>query len=324
MIDVENLTKHYGKKLAVNDVSFRIEKGEIVGFLGPNGAGKTTVMNILTGYISSDEGKVSVAGFDMLEDPLHAKKNIGYLPEIPPLYPDMTVLEYLSFVYDLKKCTLKKDEHITEICAVTSIIDIARRRIGNLSKGYKQRVGFAQALMGDPEILIFDEPTIGLDPREIIEIRNLIRRLGAYHTVILSSHILSEVQQVCERVIIINNGEIIRDEGVGGLLDAATPTDRYAVRIAGTGDEVMRMLKGIAGILKVEYIGTKEKDSYDFIVESNKDIDIRRVLFTECAKRGWFVLLLSRLGLALEDIFLNIIDSDDRKKLSGSDDEKNI
>lgn len=324
MIDVENLTKHYGKKLAVNDVSFRIEKGEIVGFLGPNGAGKTTVMNMLTGYISSDEGKVSVAGFDMLEDPLHAKKNIGYLPEIPPLYPDMTVLEYLSFVYDLKKCTLKKDEHITEICAVTSIIDIARRRIGNLSKGYKQRVGFAQALMGDPEILIFDEPTIGLDPREIIEIRNLIRRLGAYHTVILSSHILSEVQQVCERVIIINNGEIIRDEGVGGLLDAATPTDRYAVRIAGTGDEVMRMLKGIAGILKVEYIGTKEKDSYDFIVESNKDIDIRRVLFTECAKRGWFVLLLSRLGLALEDIFLNIIDSDDRKKLSGSDDEKNI
>lgn len=324
MIDVENLTKHYGKKLAVNDVSFRIEKGEIVGFLGPNGAGKTTVMNILTGYISSDEGKVSVAGFDMLEDPLHAKKNIGYLPEIPPLYPDMTVLEYLSFVYDLKKCTLKKDEHITEICAVTSIIDIARRRIGNLSKGYKQRVGFAQALMGDPEILIFDEPTIGLDPREIIEIRNLIRRLGAYHTVILSSHILSEVQQVCERVIIINNGEIIRDEGVGGLLDAATPTDRYAVRIAGTGDEVMRMLKGITGILKVEYIGTKEKDSYDFIVESNKDIDIRRVLFTECAKRGWFVLLLSRLGLALEDIFLNIIDSDDRKKLSGSDDEKNI
>lgn len=281
-------------------------------------------MNILTGYISSDEGKVSVAGFDMLEDPLHAKKNIGYLPEIPPLYPDMTVLEYLSFVYDLKKCTLKKDEHITEICAVTSIIDIARRRIGNLSKGYKQRVGFAQALMGDPEILIFDEPTIGLDPREIIEIRNLIRRLGAYHTVILSSHILSEVQQVCERVIIINNGEIIRDEGVGGLLDAATPTDRYAVRIAGTGDEVMRMLKGITGILKVEYIGTKEKDSYDFIVESNKDIDIRRVLFTECAKRGWFVLLLSRLGLALEDIFLNIIDSDDRKKLSGSDDEKNI
>lgn len=303
MIDVENLTKHYGKKLAVNDVSFRIEKGEIVGFLGPNGAGKTTVMNILTGYISSDEGKVSVAGFDMLEDPLHAKKNIGYLPEIPPLYPDMTVLEYLSFVYDLKKCTLKKDEHITEICAVTSIIDIARRRIGNLSKGYKQRVGFAQALMGDPEILIFDEPTIGLDPREIIEIRNLIRRLGAYHTVILSSHILSEVQQVCERVIIINNGEIIRDEGVGGLLDAATPTDRYAVRIAGTGDEVMRMLKGIAGILKVEYIGTKEKDSYDFIVESNKDIDIRRVLFTECAKRGWFVLLLSRLGLARRTYF---------------------
>lgn len=153
MIDVENLTKHYGKKLAVNDVSFRIEKGEIVGFLGPNGAGKTTVMNILTGYISSDEGKVSVAGFDMLEDPLHAKKNIGYLPEIPPLYPDMTVLEYLSFVYDLKKCTLKKDEHITEICAVTSIIDIARRRIGNLSKGYKQRVGFARLLWVIPKYL---------------------------------------------------------------------------------------------------------------------------------------------------------------------------
>ncbi|PWM46012.1 MAG: ABC transporter [Clostridiales bacterium] len=318
MIEVSNLTKHYGKKLAVKNLSFTINKGEIVGFLGPNGAGKTTVMNMLTGYISSDEGKISIGGFDMLENPLKAKLHIGYLPEIPPLYPDLTVLEYLEFVYNLKKCTLKKEEHLTEICAVTSITNVAGRRIGNLSKGYKQRVGLAQALVGDPEILIFDEPTIGLDPREIIEIRNLIRRLGTYHTVILSSHILSEIQQVCERVIIINNGELVRDECVGGLLDAATPTDRYAVRIAGPEEAVVHTIEKLDGVIKVEYVGTLEKGSVDIVVEAEKRIDVRKVLFAECAKREWFVLMLSRLGISLEDIFVNIIDTDDKKKLSAA------
>ena len=194
MIEVRNLTKQYGQKKAVDDLSFTVNDGEILGFLGPNGAGKSTTMNILTGYISSTSGQALINGVDILEDPMKAKKDIGYLPEIPPLYLDMTVKEYLNFVYDLKKCKLPRKAHLSDVCDLVKITDVYDRIIRNLSKGYKQRVGLAQALIGNPPILILDEPTVGLDPKQIIEIRTLIKKLGKKHTVILSSHILSEIQ----------------------------------------------------------------------------------------------------------------------------------
>lgn len=212
MIEVRNLTKHYGDKIAVNDISFTVEDGEILGFLGPNGAGKSTTMNMLTGYISSTSGTALINGIDILDDPIKAKANIGYLPEIPPLYIDMTVKSYLNFIFDLKKCKLPRKAHLSDICELCKVTDVKDRIIKHLSKGYKQRVGLAQALIGNPPVLVLDEPTVGLDPKQIIEIRNLIKKLGRTHTVILSSHILSEIQAVCDRVIIINKGEIAADD----------------------------------------------------------------------------------------------------------------
>jgi ABC-2 type transport system ATP-binding protein len=211
MIKVRNLTKNYGGNKAVDNISFTAEKGQILGFLGPNGAGKTTTMNILTGYISSTSGKAVIGGIDILEDPIAAKRNIGYLPEQPPLYFDMTVDEYLQFVYELKKSKIPRETHLSEICELVKITDMRKRLIRNLSKGYRQRVGLAQALVGNPPILILDEPTVGLDPKQIIEIRTLIKKLGKSHTVILSSHILPEIQAVCDKIVIINEGEIVAD-----------------------------------------------------------------------------------------------------------------
>ena len=314
MIEVEGLTKSYGGKNAVDNISFNINKGEIVGFLGPNGAGKTTTMNMLTGYLSSNVGKIRIDGYDILENPYNAKKNVGYLPEHPPLYPDLTVNEYLGFVYDLKKCRFHKKEHLEEICEVTKISDVSGRIIRNLSKGYKQRVGLAQALVGNPEILILDEPTIGLDPREIIEIRNLIRRLGVNHTIILSSHILTEIQAVCERVIIINEGRIIKDAMTEKLLSSATKTDRYAIRIMAPEDKAKSVISRLDGVLKVEYLGTFEQGTVDLCVESDKNADIRKVLFDECSKRSWYILMITPLGMSLEDIFIQLVDGEDSVK----------
>ena len=212
MIKIDHLVKHFGDKKAVNDISFTVEAGEIVGFLGPNGAGKSTTMNILTGYLSSTSGSAIIDGVDILENPMEAKKKIGFLPEQPPLYLDMTVEEYLNFVYELKGCTLSRKKHLAEICEVVKITNVYKRMIKNLSKGYKQRVGIAQALIGNPKVIIFDEPTIGLDPKQIIEIRNLIKTLGRDHTVILSTHILPEAQAVCDRIIIINEGKVVANE----------------------------------------------------------------------------------------------------------------
>ena len=209
MIEVKNLSKSYGSKLAVDGISFTAGESEILGFLGPNGAGKSTTMNMLTGYLSSSGGQALINGVDILEDPVRAKKDIGYLPEQPPLYLDMTVMEYHNFVYDLKKCKLPRKSHLAEICSLVKITDVSRRVIRNLSKGYRQRVGIAAALLGTPKIIILDEPTVGLDPAQMIEIRSLIRDLGKTHTVILSSHILSEVQTVCDRVLIIAHGRLV-------------------------------------------------------------------------------------------------------------------
>lgn len=240
MIQIQNLVKRFGSKYAVDDISFGIDEGEIVGFLGPNGAGKSTTMNIITGYMSSTSGTVSIGGIDILENPTEAKRFIGYLPEQPPLYLDMTVREYLNFVYELKGCKLNRKKHLAEICEVVKIADDfnKNRLIKNLSKGYKQRVGIAQALVGNPRVIILDEPTVGLDPKEIIEIRNLIRTLGETHTVILSTHILPEVQAVCDRILIINAGKIVADEkteNISKMIEGTPPAERAHLRLAARG-----------------------------------------------------------------------------------------
>lgn len=308
MIKIEHLVKRYGDKNVVDDISFHIDEGEIVGFLGPNGAGKSTTMNMLTGYLSSTSGTVEIDGFDILENTLDAKQMIGYLPEQPPLYPDMTVAEYLNFVYELKHCTLNRKKHLEEIAQVTKIADVLGRVIGNLSKGYKQRVGIAQALVGNPKVLILDEPTVGLDPKQIVEVRNLIRTLGQDHTVILSTHILSEVQAVCDRILIINKGKIIADRKTEELASAVEGNRRLSVRICGPQKEVMSALRSLHGVLSVEVIGQQDLDSITYVVETSESIDIRKNMFYTLSSHNWPILGLEAMGANLEDIFLSLLD----------------
>lgn len=307
MIEVKNIVKKYGDKYAVNDVSFRVDDGEIVGFLGPNGAGKSTTMNILTGYLSANSGTAVIDGIDILEDPTAAKKLIGFLPEQPPLYMDMTVKEYLNFVYDLKGCKFPRREHLEEICQLMKIEDVFNRMIKNLSKGYRQRVGFAQALVGNPPVLILDEPTVGLDPRQIIEIRNLIQRLGKKHTVILSTHILQEVQAVCDRIIVINKGQLIADGNADTLTYKTAGNRRLVARIAGGKMEVKKALRAMDGVLFVDELGQKEQGTHDFLVESQPSVDIRKPLFRLLAERGWILMGLKSMDMSLEDVFVNLI-----------------
>lgn len=314
MIKIEHLVKRYGSKFALDDISFSVEKGEIVGFLGPNGAGKSTCMNILTGYLSSSSGSASINGIDILENPLEAKKLIGYLPEQPPLYLDMTVEEYLNFAYELKSCTLNRAKHLKEICDVVKISDVYKRVIKNLSKGYKQRVGIAQALIGNPQVIIFDEPTIGLDPKQIIEVRNLIRTLGKDHTVILSTHILPEVQAVCDRIVIINKGKIVANEKTEDITRTIQDNRRFNIKISGPQREVLTMLKSKQGIVYAEALAEREGDSYTYLIESEPGIDIRKNLFYSLAERGWPILGLEAVGMNLEDIFIRLVDSNADKK----------
>ena len=315
MIEVKELTKKYGKKVAVNNISFELNRGEIVGLLGPNGAGKSTAMNMITGYLASTYGTIEVGGFDLLDNPKKVKSMIGYLPEIPPLYPDMTVKEFLDFAFDLKKCKFNKKQHLAEICEIVKINEVYGRLIKNLSKGYKQRIGLAQALIGDPEVLILDEPTIGLDPKEMVEIRNLIRRVGQDKVVIFSSHILSEVQAVCDRIIIINEGNIIMDASPEDLSMDLGPNSRYGVRLTAPEDEVIPVLSKLPGVAKVEYVGSLEKGTVDVILEADKRVDIRKVLFDECVKRNWYILMITPLGVSLEDIFIQLVDKNQNAKL---------
>ena len=316
MIEISHLVKRYGTKFAVDDISFSVGYGEIVGFLGPNGAGKSTTMNILTGYLSSTSGTAKVGGIDVLEAPYEAKKLIGFLPEQPPLYVDMKVDEYLNFVYDLKKCKLDREKHLAEVCAVTKITDVRHRLIKNLSKGYKQRVGIAQALIGDPKVLIFDEPTVGLDPKQIIEIRNLIRTLGEDHTVILSSHILSEVQAVADRIVIINEGKIVADEKTEDITRAVEDGRRYSVKIAGPQREVLALLKAVPGVVYAETAGERELDRFTYRIESEPGVDIRKPLFFALAERGFAILGLEAAGMSLEDVFMKLTLSDAKKSSS--------
>ena len=311
MIEVSNLTKLYGTKRAVNDISFTINEGEVVGFLGPNGAGKSTTMNIICGYLSSNAGTVTVNGIDILEDPIAAKRHIGYLPEIPPLYGDMTVNEYLEFAYELKavKGTTKK-KHIGEKMETVGITHVKDRVIRNLSKGYRQRVGLAMALLGDPDVLILDEPTVGLDPIQIIEIRNVIKELGRRHTVVLSTHILSEVESICERVLVINNGSIVANDTPENLSNNLSGEHKLTIRIAGPQAGVEGILRGTEGVRSAVFAGEHEKNAVDFTVETDPSFDVRKPLFYALAKAGYPILEMRPQDMSLEDIFLELTHSE--------------
>ena len=314
MIEINNLVKKFGKKYALDGVSFSIKKGEIVGFLGPNGAGKSTTMNIITGYISPTSGSVTVGGVDVFSEPMKVKKMIGFLPEQPPLYIDMTVWEYLCFVYELKGCKMNKSAHLSEICELVKITDVKNRLIKNLSKGYKQRVGIAAAIIGGPEVLIFDEPTVGLDPKQIIEIRSLLRALAKERTIILSTHILSEVQAVCDRIVVINAGKIIADEKTAKLSEALGQSNRFRVKISGPSREVLNLLKSIHGVTRVTQDGAREGDAFPYIVEYSGSIDIRKMMFRALADKGWPILAMEGVDISLEDLFVKLIDGEEDKR----------
>ena len=310
MIEVKNLSKSYGNKRAVNDISFTAAESEILGFLGPNGAGKSTTMNILTGYLSSSGGQALINGVDILEDPVTAKKDIGYLPEQPPLYLDMTVMEYLNFVYDLKKCKLPRKSHLKEICDLVKITDVSKRVIRNLSKGYKQRVGLAQALVGNPKVLILDEPTVGLDPKQIIEIRTLIKKLGKNHTVILSSHILSEVQAVCDRIVVIDKGRLVANDTTENLSHNLSADHKLTVQIEGPQKEVKALLQGIPQMVEVHVNRAVDKTTTEYSLNAKEGADVRREVFKRMAERSYPILLMRSSELTLEEIFLKLTTGD--------------
>lgn len=306
MISVEGLTKTYGKQVAVNDIGFTVGKGEIVGFLGPNGAGKSTTMNIITGYLSATSGKASIAGIDVAEDPEGAKRKIGYLPEQPPLYTEMSVDEYLSFAAELKGVPKKqRAQSIEEARELTGIVDVRKRIIKNLSKGYRQRVGLAQALVAKPEVLILDEPTVGLDPKQIADIRSLIRRLGESRTVILSSHILPEVSAVCSRVLIMDRGRIVADGPAGELAAGLGGSNRLALRVAGEAAALKSVLASSAvkdaGVASFEFAASGEA-----LLQTAEGKDPRTALFYALAEAKLPILSLRLADASLEDVFLRL------------------
>lgn len=307
MIEVKNLVKRYGDHLAVDHLSFHVDKGKIYGFLGPNGAGKSTTMNIMTGYIASTEGEVLIDGHNILEEPEEAKKCIGYLPEQPPLYFDMTVWEYLKFAAELKK--IKKSqraEQVEEVMELTGISDMRNRLIKNLSKGYKQRVGLAQAILGYPEIIILDEPTVGLDPKQIIEIRELIKKLSEKHTVILSSHILSEVSAVCDYVMIINHGKLVASDTTENLSKMTLGSNTLELTIKGTKEEVNKLVSPLEMIRELEWMQSEEEDCVNLKITTEERTDIREQLFYLMAEHKLPILKMESTRISLEDIFLEL------------------
>ncbi|MBQ8057178.1 MAG: ATP-binding cassette domain-containing protein [Ruminococcus sp.] len=309
MVEVKNLTKVYGDIKAVDDISFTVNSGEVLGFLGPNGAGKSTTMNMITGYLSSSSGTVTVDGSEILENPKETKMKIGYLPEIPPLYPDMTVKAYLEFMYDIKKVKLPKEEHIKEVMAIVKILDVQERLIKNLSKGYKQRVGFAQALLGNPPVLILDEPTVGLDPKQIIEFRNLVKGLGKKHTVIFSSHVLSEVSAICDRIVVISNGKIVADAKTDELSTALSGKGQLLLEVEGSASAVSNAINDVYGVKKVSVTGTNR-----YAVDYDNTIDIRKGVFNALVKAQCTILEMKNGGLTLEESFLKLTSENQRAK----------
>ena len=306
MIEVQHLSKKYGPFTAVDDVSFRAESGEIMGFLGPNGAGKTTTMRIITGYMPATEGKATVAGFDVFDQPLEAKRRTGYLPETPPLYPDMTVREYLRFVAKIKGIRDKVNDRVDGAMKKTWVADMANRHCGKLSKGYKQRVGLAQALIHEPEVLVLDEPTAGLDPKQIIETRQLIRELAGTHTIVLSTHILPEVAQTCQKVVIINKGKIVATDTPEALSERMHGAMSMFVQAQGPADDVQRALQSIAGVTRVKVHDAKG-DVTSFDIDAEKGADVRREVSAAIVRSGWGLLELRPMRVSLEDVFLSLI-----------------
>ena len=310
MIEVQHLTKRYGPITAVDDVSFKAERGEILGFLGPNGAGKTTTMRVLTGYMPATDGKAIVAGYDVLEQPVEAKRRTGYLPETPPLYPDMTVSDYLAFCARIKG--VPRSERATRLRSVmerTQIADVAKRHCAKLSKGYRQRVGLAQALLHNPEVLILDEPTAGLDPKQIIETRRLIKGLGGDHTIILSTHILPEVSQTCNRIVIINKGRVVAVDTPDNLTARLRGSETLYVQVDAMGADAEGMLSSIPGVTRVST--SDRRDSIvGFEVDSESGRDVRRELAVAIVNRGWGLLELRPMRMGLEEIFLKVITED--------------
>ena len=315
MIEVNNLVKRYGDHTAVDHLSFKIEKGKIYGFLGPNGAGKSTTMKMITGYIASTEGTVSIDGHDILEEPEKAKKCIGYLPEQPPLYFDMTVLEYMNFVADLKKIPKdKKKNMVEEVMDMVKISDMRNRLIKNLSKGYRQRVGLAQAILGYPEVIILDEPTVGLDPKQIIEIRDLIKSLKKKHTVILSSHILSEVSAVCDYVLIISHGKLVASDTPDNLGKLAAGSNNLNILVKGDKDKIRIILNQIDGIKEISINPAKEEEGWDVNLSTKEDTDVREEVFFKMAENHYPILEMQSKKVSLEEIFLEL--TEDNKKSS--------
>ena len=324
MIKIEHLTKNYGSNCAVDDISCEIAAGETVGFLGPNGAGKSTTMNIVTGCISPTEGSVSVCGHDVLTDPKLAKSKIGYLPENPPLYFDMTVYEYLDFVYDLKRCKLPRKEHIADIMERVKITHMSQRLIKNLSKGYKQRVGLAQAMIGEPEILILDEPTVGLDPKQIIEIRNLIRSLGREHTVILSTHILQEVSAVCDRVAIISQGRIVAQNTISGLEDESYDKDEVILTVLTDDRSVRDVILSCNLIEGLTAVSSNTQGVQKFIIKQKSGCDIRPELCKVLSMNNFTIGELKCSAPTLEEIFIkyaSMADVPDTEEIEAKEEE---
>lgn len=319
MIEVSHLSKHYGSKKALNDISFSVPKGQVLGLLGLNGAGKSTTMNILTGCLAPTAGSVLIDGIDLSKNPKEVKRKIGYMPEIPPLYTDMLVSDFLGFVYGLKGLKTGRKETIDAVCKRAGIDHVKGRMIRNLSKGYRQRVGLAAAMLGDPEVLILDEPTVGLDPTQIIEIRNLIEEIGKEHTVILSSHILSEIQAVCERVIMLDQGRIVADDTPENLENAMQNKNSYVAVIEGNPDEVEACLNGIHEIETVQRLEETENGVFEYRIQGKEKTDIRRAVFRVLAQGGYPLLGTRSVHVTLEDVFLRLLGNTDVHKGGGEE-----
>ncbi len=317
MIKVENLTKKYGDKVAVDGLSFTISKGGVHGFLGPNGAGKSTTMNIITGCMTATSGKVFVDGIDVAENPLEAKKKIGYLPEIPPLYDNMTPYEYLVFVAEAKKVPYDKlYRNVNSVIELTNIEDVSKRLIKNLSKGYRQRIGIAQTMLGNPDIIVLDEPTVGLDPKQIIEIRKLIQKLGKVKTVIISSHILSEINELCDDLLIISHGKMIAHDTIENLEKKLDKTQALSISVRGQKESVFSALENVNGLADCTLTGNKA-GIISLKLEHNSDRDIRDDVFSALADAGCPILSMEDSSLTLEDIYLKLTDTEEEKTSNG-------
>lgn len=306
MVHVNCVSKKYGQKTALKQVSFKVKDGEVLGLLGKNGAGKSTMMNIMTGNLAATEGTVSYGEFEIMEQPLQAKRRLGYLSELPPLYMEMRVDRYLDFVFDLKRCTLPKREHINQIMHLTHIEQVRDRVIRNLSKGYRQRIGIAQAMIGSPEVLILDEPMVGLDPQQIIEIRELIHELKQSHTIILSSHILTEIQSMCDRVVVLNEGNLVADDTPEHLSASLSATNRLRLRVAAPVESTIQLLQTIRGVIRIAQLIPLEPGCCELLIDTAQGTDIRKTVFSRLAERQYPILYMTREEMTLESIFLSL------------------